>query len=254
MLSGRKKRTHDGKDVRTVNDEQRINDFNDANKPFYIVAHDDGIFSLCLTFTFLDGEYADYGQEAFNRYAQAIGDPVMEGRLYTHGSGYEWEAAFRQAFADDPNIGRILFDCEAGGFFCSCDNLSILEDLGRRFKDICEDTERFVPVIAEGIKNAEAGQAEQERLLRTVRGRLMEQPRTTYEIQTPDGSIRLTPDDNQRLLNGEMRYVKIGGIIYAAYELLDQEIVADQIDLFDNSLIKLKTEEPRQELTPSATM
>lgn len=234
--------------------EQRIQAFNEANKPFYIVDHDDGTFSLCLPFTFFDGEYADYGQEAFNLYAAERGDPIMEQGLYTHGSGYEWEAAFRQAFADDPNIGRILFDCEAGGFFCGCDDLSIMEDFGRRFKEICEDIKRFVPIIAEGIKNAEARQAEQERLLQTVRGRLMEHPKATFEIQTPDGSIRLTPEDNQRLLSGEMQYVKIGGVTFASYELLDQEIIADQTDLFDTNLIKLKTEEPGQEFAPSATM
>lgn len=118
-------------------------------KPFYIVAHDDGTFSLCLPFTFFDGEYADYGQEAFNLYAAERGDPIMEQGLYTHGSGYEWETAFRQAFAGDPNIGRVLFDCEAGGFFCGCDDLSIMEDFGRRFKEICEDTKELQP--AEGF-------------------------------------------------------------------------------------------------------
>lgn len=234
--------------------EQRIQAFNETNKPFYIVDHDDGTFSLCLPFTFFDGEYADYGQEAFNLYAAERGDPIMEQGLYTHGSGYEWEAAFRQAFADDPNIGRILFDCEAGGFFCDCDDLSIMEDFGKRFKELCEDTKRFVPIIAEGIKNAEARQAEQERLLRTVRGCLMKQPQADYEIQTPVGSIRLIPEDNQKLLNEEMRFVRISGTTYAAYELLDQEVTAIQTDLFDNCLIRMKTEEPEQEIVPSITM
>lgn len=237
-----------------MDQEQRIQAFNEANKPFYIVAHDDGTFSLCLPFTFFEGKYANYGQEAFNRYAQQIGDPVMNRGMDTHGNGYEWEAAFRQAFADEPNIGRILFDCEAGRFFCDCDDLSILEDFGRRFKGVCEDTERFVPIIAEGVKNAEVRQAEQERLLRTVQGRLMEYPKASFEIQTPDGDIRLTPEDNKKLINGEMQYVKIGGVTFAAYELLDQEIIAEQTDLFDPSLIRMKTEEPEQEMTPSATM
>lgn len=237
-----------------MDQEQRIQAFNEVGKPFYIVAHDDGTFSLCLPFTFFDGEYADYGQEAFNLYAAERGDPIMEQGLYTHGSGYEWEAAFRQAFADDPNIGRVLFDCEAGGFFCGCDDLSIMEDFGRRFKEICEDTKRFVPIIAEGIKNAEARQAEQERLMATVRGHLMEWPQAVYEIQTPDGDIRLTPEDNKKLLSGEMQYVKIGGVTFAAYELLDQEVAAFQTDLFDTGLVRLKTEEPEQEMVPSATM
>ena len=102
--------------------------------------HDDGTFALCLPFTFLTGQYADYCQEAFDNYAKSIGDPVYNDiGLRTHGNGYEWEAAFRQIFRNDPNIGRVLFDCEAGGFFCSCDDLDIIEDFGIRFKDLCED-------------------------------------------------------------------------------------------------------------------
>jgi len=51
-------------------------------------------------------------------------DEVCDERgLKTHGNGYEWDAAFREAFADEPNIERIIFDSEAGGFFCNCDDL-----------------------------------------------------------------------------------------------------------------------------------
>lgn len=86
-----------------------------------------------------------------------IGEPTTTPiGLKTHGNGYEWEAAFRQAFRNDPNIGRVLFDCEAGGFFCSCDDLDILEDFGIRFKDVCEDTDRFTEVVTEGIQFHEA--------------------------------------------------------------------------------------------------
>lgn len=232
-----------GKDVRATDQEQRIQAFNETSRPFYIVAHDDGTFSLCLPFSFLGGGYAGYGQEAFNRYAAEKGDPVMEHGRYTHGNGYEWEAAFRQAFADDPDIGRILFDCEAGGFFCGCDDLALLADFGRRFKEICEDTERFVPMIAEGIRNAEARQAEQERLMASVRGHLMACPQAVYEIETPE--------DSKKLLGGEMRDVKIGGAVFAACELLGQEVTASQTDLFDAGLIRMKTEEPAQEMVPS---
>lgn len=57
------------------------------------------------------------------------GEPAYsKNGLKTHGSGYEWEAAFREAFKDDPNIQRILFDCEAGGFFCYANDLTLLED------------------------------------------------------------------------------------------------------------------------------
>lgn len=232
--------------------QQRIEAFNAENAPFYIVNHDDGQYSLCLPLDLLGDKYSPYCQEAFDAYAVEIGEPASSPNgLKTHGSGYEWEAAFRQAFADDPHISEILFDCEMGGFFCDSSDLSLLEDFGRRFKAICEDTECFAPIVSQGIKNAEAWEAQQERLVKTVRGQLMQTPSAVCEIMTPDGHIRLTPEDGKALLDGETPFVKIGGVTLAAYELLDQEIADSQTDLFDGSLIRLKTEEPEETMTMS---
>mgnify|MGYP002541985130 FL=1 len=139
-----------------MNTEKQIEDFNITNAPFYVVAHDDGRFSLCLPIDLLSDEYYPYCQTAFDNYAKGIGDEVCDERgLKTHGNAYEWDAAFREAFADEPNIERIIFDSEAGGFFCNCDDLQILTDFGSRFKNICENTELFAKTIAEGIKNAD---------------------------------------------------------------------------------------------------
>ena len=221
---------------------RRINEFNRENKPFYIVDHDDGTFALCLPFTFFTGRYADYCQTAFDNYAKSIGDPVCTGLgLRTHGNGYEWEAAFRQAFRNDPNIGRVIFDCEAGGFFCSCDDLDIIEDFGVRFKDLCENTDRFTEVIAQGVKNQEEWEREQEKLMKTVRGQLMKNPNCVFEILTPDGNARISPNDIKLLLSGEMNTVLIDDCHYAAFELLDQEVLQMQVDIFDDSLIRMKT-------------
>ena len=227
---------------------KRINEFNRENRPFYIVDHDDGTFSLCLPFNLLTGQYENYGQSAFDRYAESIGEPICNSRgLKTHGDGYEWGAAFRQAFRNDPDIGRVIFDCEAGGFFCSCDDLDILEDFGIRFKELCEDTDHFVDIIAEGIPNHEAWEKAQEKLMKTVKGQLMRNPSAVFEIKTPDGDIRLSPNTIKMLLTGEMNTVIIDDCHYAAYELLDQEVLGMQMDLFDDNLIRMKTsdyEEP----------
>lgn len=48
-----------------------------------------------------------------------------------------------------------------------------------------------------------------------------------------------------------MRDMKIGGAIFAACELLGQEVTASQTDLFDAGLIRMKAEEPAQEMAPS---
>ena len=235
-----------------MNTQEQIEAFNQANPPFYIVDHEDGSFSLCLPLDFLTNEYRDYCQEAFDAYAVEIGEPPVDQHgSIAYGNGYDWEAAFQEAFKDDPNIGKIVFDCELGGFVCYADDLSLIEDFGKRFKEICEDTGRFVPIIAEGIRRKEERQAEKEKLEGTVRGRLLQRPGCTFEILTPDGGIRLTPEDTKKLLGGEMQFVEIEGTTYSAEELLGQCVESTQTDLFNPSLVRLKTEEPGQDFLAS---
>ena len=134
---------------------QRIDRFNRENSPFYIVDHDSGRYSLCLALSFLPKEYEHFGQEAFNRYAAEIGEPaVTDGRIFTHGSGYEWEHVFAKAFEGDPDSGRIEYDCEAGGFFCYSDSLPLLENFGVRFRAVCMDGEKFAQLVGTALKEA----------------------------------------------------------------------------------------------------
>ena len=238
-----------------MNVKERIEAFNEENRPFYIVDHDDGKFSLCLPLGSISGEYEDFGQKAFDAYALEFGEPPVDSRGFqTHGNGYEWEAAFCQAFEGDPNLRRFAFDCESSGFFMDCDDLSLLEEYGSKFREICMDTERFTPIVSQGIKRMDQWLAEQEKLANTVRGALLENPSSTFDIMTPDGNIRITPQDTKQLLDGNMQFVHIGGAQYCAFELLDQEIVQKQTDLFDEDLIRMKTQEPEQELGFKMTM
>ena len=225
-----------------IENQRRINEFNRNNRPFYIVDQDDGTFSLCLPFDLLEGKYANYCQKAFDNYAKSIGDPLYTPiGLRTHGNGYEWEAAFREVFKNDPDIGRVIFDCEAGGFYCNCDSLDIIEDFGERFKEVCENTDLFTRKITEGIPNAEAREKAQEQLMKTVRGHLMKYPNATFDILTPDGGIHLNPEDTKMLLSGEANEVMIADCHYAAFELLDQEVTNMQVDLFHSDIIRMKT-------------
>lgn len=236
--------------------QERIEAFNEENKPFYIVDHEDGIFSLCFPIDFLPDEEYTQCQAPFDAYTDSIGVDIHSADgLRSYGSGYDWQAAFQEGFKDDPNIGKILFDCESGGFFCKCTNLDIIEDFGRRFNQLRQDTESFVPIIAEGIRNAEIREAEQEQLMKTVKGQLMSYPQVTFDILTPYGDIRITPDMNNKLLNGEMPVVRIGDTQYADHELLNQPITGHQTDLFDTNLIRMKTEEaPELEEDMAMTM
>ena len=225
--------------------EQGITKFNEENRPFYIVDLESGRYSLCLPLDLLGDEFYPYCQNAFDAYAREIGDePLTEHGLRTHGDGYEWQAAFCQAFDGDPNLKRFVFDCEAGGFFMDCDDLSLLEEYGKRFKAICEDEEAFTPIVSAGIKRQEMWFEEQEKMMKTVRGWLLENPSCTFDIMSPYGNVSITPDETKRLLDGVQHTVKIDGAEYAAYELLDQEVIGSQVDLFDSSIVRLKTEEP----------
>lgn len=223
---------------------ERIEAFNKENKPFYIVNHSDGKFSLCLPLDMLPDEYYPYCQETFNAYAEEIGVSKhhLSGRN-RFGDGYDWQAAFSQAFAGDPNLEKINFDCEASGFFCTCHDLAILEQYGAKFREICTDTARFVPIVSQGIRKMEQQMKEQERLMKTVRGQLMANPRAVFHIMTPDGSLTLHPDDTKDLLVGKRPTIVIEGTRYADFEILEQEVIASQTDLFNENCIRMKTEE-----------
>ena len=143
---------------------------------------------------------------------------------------------------------KISFDCEASGFFCGCDDLTILEQYGAKFREICTDTARFIPVVSQGIRSMEQRMKEQERLMKTVRGQLMGKPKAVFHIMTPDGAVTLHPADAKELLDGTRTTIDIEGTHYAAFELLDQEVVAFQTDLFNDNCIRMKTEEPNLEM------
>ena len=90
--------------------QNEIKAFNTECEPFYIVSHDDGSFSLCLSLSSLVDEYEDFGQEAFNAFATEQGEPVKDGYgRYNRGSGYDWQAACKKAFENHPNINDIKF-------------------------------------------------------------------------------------------------------------------------------------------------
>lgn len=229
--------------------KERIKTFNYTNRPFYLVGLGDGKFSLCLPLDMLPDEYYPYCQEAFDAYAAETGvSPQLLSGRHRFGDGYDWQAAFCQAFAGDPDLEKISFDCEASGFFCGCDDLTILEQYGAKFREICTDTARFIPVVSQGIRSMEQRMKEQERLMKTVRGQLMGKPKAVFHIMTPDGAVTLHPADAKELLDGTRTTIDIEGTHYAAFELLDQEVVAFQTDLFNDNCIRMKTEEPNLEM------
>lgn len=133
-----------------VSKATKIENFDKKNAPFYLVDHGDKV-SLCFVLHLTPFYSCDLGQDAFNRYAESIGDPVKENGLFTHGSGYEWEYVFRKAFEDDPNIDKITYDCEAGGFFCYGKDIDMMIDFGARFRALLNDEDTFYELICKAL-------------------------------------------------------------------------------------------------------
>lgn len=227
---------------------QKIRAFNESSDPFYLVDHGDEI-SLCCVFHPLPDSVFSLGQEAFNRYAERIGDPVTDRYgLYTHGSGYEWEYVFRKAFEKDPNIGKVSFDCEAGGFFCYGDSVDMMADFGRRFLQIMNDTESLTELISQAVPEGEQREAERQQLRRTVRGFLMEHPNATLDLMTPDSSFHLTPENGKALLDGNSAAIQSGLPDAAcgvdADQILDMQICAQNQDRSDSNHYFMIAESP----------
>ena len=237
-----------------MTNEEKIKAFNRDNAPFYLVDHENGEFSLCLALSFVPKEYADFGQSAFNRYAEQIGDPIMERGLYTHGCGYEWESVFKKAFENDSHLSKISFDCEASGFFCYTDDLSLLADFGSRFRTMCMDEDSFGNLVCKALEEAAIREAEEEKLRNTLRGFFMECPKSEAEIRTPDGDIRLTAEQGQQLLNGTLKSLTVGGSEISAEDFLGMEITHIKQNLFCDEHFQIMTEWPEETIAPTMSM
>lgn len=237
-----------------MDNKQIIEAFDRDNAPFYLVDHENGEFSLCLPLDFLTKEYADFGQSAFNRYAEQIGDPIEERGLYTHGCGYEWESVFKKAFESDASLSKIGFDCEAGGFFCYASDLSLLAEFGSRFRTMCMDEDSFGDLVCKALEEAAIREAEEEKLRNTLRGFFMECPKSEAEIRTPDGDIRLSAEQGQQLLNGTLKSLMIGGSEISAEDFLGQEITNISQDLFHDEHFQIKTKWSEETIAPTISM
>lgn len=78
----------------------------------------------------------------------------------TNGKAYS-----KKAFEKTPNISKIRFDCEAGGFFCYSRDLSVLEDLGSQFRKICLDKNGFAELVCTALEEAVIQDEEEKQCL-----------------------------------------------------------------------------------------
>lgn len=138
----------------------------------YLVDLEDRTYSLCLPLSSLKGEYTDFGQEAFNCYAVQAGEPVTDGRFYTHGDGHEWKIVFEKAFEKEEKLKQITFDCEATGFFCNAESFELMEEYGKRFRKICMDEKIFTELVCKA--QSENRQLEDETVIEELTSFLSE--------------------------------------------------------------------------------
>ena len=138
--------------------EQRIEEFNAANAPFYIMDYGDDRYGLSLPISFLSPPYSNFGQKAFNAYAAQQGEEVKQNGLFTTGNGYDWECVFKKAFENDPLMENMKFDPEAGGFYSYSYDLSTLEQLGSRFREICDSGQEFRDLVCTALAEVELKQ------------------------------------------------------------------------------------------------
>lgn len=131
--------------------KERIEKFNSENRPFDIFDFEDGKYGLSLSMDFSNEPNRGYRQEAFDQYALSADVPVKQRGLYTYGSGHDWERVFIKVFEHEKALEEVEFDSEAGGFYCRSNKLEILEELGQRFRAMCEDKEKFKQIVVESL-------------------------------------------------------------------------------------------------------
>lgn len=229
-----------------MNNEEKLKQFREKCSPFYIV-ETDGQFCLCH-FIFSD-EAVAFCRNAFDRYSESVGEPIQDKYgCYTHGSGYEWEYAFRKAFEDEPDIKKISYDSEGDGFYCQSTDLDLMIRLGERFHEICTDENAFYDLVCKAIPEGERMRAEANHLSKTFKGFLLEYPNADTMVKTPQGRLRITSETAQKLLDGSVAKVFGEGFSMDTEELLDMKVLKKQEDMFDENRYQVAVE-PFEEQT-----
>ena len=229
-----------------MNNEEKMEQFRKNYAPFYLSEYN-GLFSLCHTL--ISDDAVAFCRNAFDRYSESVGDPIQdEYGCYTHGNGYEWEYAFRKACENEPDISKITYDSESGGFYCQSTDLDLMIRLGERFHEICTDENAFYDLICKAIPEGERMMAEDEHLRQSFRGFLLNHPYADTMLKTSQGRLRITPETAQKLLDGTVEKVFGEGFSMDAEELLGMKVDKANQDMFDENRYQVAVE-PFEEQT-----
>ena len=205
--------------------------FNEKCAPFYLVDHDNGTFSLCYPFSFVDEKYRFYGQEAFDKYAERIGEPARDERGFcTHGNGYEWAVVFNKFFENDRDFARLHTDCEAGGFFCYCDDLNLMVEVGLRFKNLIDDTYTFTKTVHSALEEDKIKQKAEIEYRKTMHYFLQNAPLADMILTTSEGEFLISEDQLKGLRDGKESIAFIGDYEMSAEDFGSMEIQSKHYD------------------------
>ena len=210
----------------------KIKQFNQENAPFSIMDYENGQYGLAKDYG-ENGEFKDYAQEAFDAYSYEAEPEIF----YTRGNGHDWEKVFQKAFEDDPRLRLINLDCEAGGFYIYCQDLDILIDFGKRFKEICDDIDRFKPIVFDALRNEFYYDLKQQQMDRTIYSQLLRYPYGSFDIRTPEGDFHIDKGMGKDLILGTQPTItsQCGNATLNSEDLLMYKIEEMQIDLFNRS-------------------
>lgn len=176
---------------------------NEKCAPFYLVDHENGIFSLCYPFSFVDEKYRFYGQEAFDKYAEKLGEPARDiGGYCTHGDGYEWAIVFNNYFENDRDFSWLHTDCEASGFFCYCDDLKTIAEIGLRFKHLIDDMDTFAETVCYALEENKTKQTAEQDYRKTMYYFLQNAPLADMILAISDGEFLISEDQLKGLRDG----------------------------------------------------
>ena len=185
-----------------MSNKKRIEQFNKENAPFYLVDHGKE-YSLCLLLGGTPTAAAEYGQYAFDHYAEIAGKPIEENGWLTYGDGYDWECVFKKAYENDPAFRKVHSDCESSGFFCISEDLSVLESFGKSFKDLCENHDEFIKLVERAMRESDAEKEEALQGIRTVRELIEVHPNSSFDMVTPMGYVVINAEQAAELLKGK---------------------------------------------------
>ena len=127
----------------------------------------------------------------------------------------------------------------------------MMADFGRRFRQIMNDTDSLTELICKAVPEGEQRETELQQLRSTVRGFLMEHPKATVDLVTPEGYLRLTPEDGKALLDGKPARIPSGVPGFAcgvdADIILDMQIGTCAQERSDENRFFIMAEPPMEE-------